>query len=149
MYMLCIYVYIYIYTYIFIIYIYIYTYYIMCYSLSCGNDNHARNPRFQAIGKFCLFLGYYVYFFAKNYKSHRLQKPKTGKTHKTFHDLTCKSQDLSYLLQSRISFVQHFGKTKTTFYLRLSNNWKDCQKKYATLGYTTHHKPESYICTGC
>ena len=66
-------------------------------------------------------------------KTNVFKSYKTGKTYKIFHQLTCKSQAIIYLLQCRICFIQYVGKSKTTFNLRFKNHRKDSKKKDATL----------------
>ena len=58
-------------------------------------------------------------------KTNIFKSYETGKTHKIFYQLTCKSQAVMYLLQCRICFIQYVGKSETTFNLRLNNHRKD------------------------
>ena len=62
-------------------------------------------------------------------KTNVFKSYKTGKTYKSFHQLTCKSQAKIYLLQCRICFIQYVGKSEATFNLRLNNRRKDNKKK--------------------
>ena len=59
------------------IYIYIYIHYIMCYSSSCINENHALNPKFQAIDiiRQTLFIPWLLCLFF----CQKLQKPSSSK----------------------------------------------------------------------
>ena len=57
-------------------------------------------------------------------KTNVFKSYKTGKTYKISHQLTCKSQAITYLLQCRICFLQYAGKSETTFNLRLNNHRK-------------------------
>ena len=75
-----------------------------------------------------------------NGKTNVFNSYKTGKTYKIFHQLTCKSQAIIYLLQSSICFIQYVGKSGTTFNLRLNNHRKDSKKKDAILACTHFQK---------
>ena len=63
--------------------------------------------------------------------------------HKIFHQFTCKSQGIIYLLQCRICFIQYVGKSKTTFNLRFKNHRKDSKKKDATLACAHFQKSDN------
>ena len=65
---------------------------------------------------------------------------RTGKTYKTFHQLTCKNKGIIYLLQYTICFTQYVGKSETTFNLRLNNHRKDSKKKDAIFACTHFQK---------
>ena len=79
-------------------------------------------------------------------KTNVFKSYKTGKTKniKIFHQLTCKSQAIIYLLQCRICFIQYVGKIETTFDLRLNNHRKDSNKKDAILA-CTHFQKSNHI----
>ena len=77
-------------------------------------------------------------------KTNVFKSYKTGETYKFFHQLTCKSQAIIYLLQCRICFIQYVGKIETTFNLRLNNHRKDSNKKDAILA-CTHFQKSNHI----
>ena len=79
-------------------------------------------------------------------KTNVFQSYKTGKRYKIFHQLTCKSQAIIYLLQCRICFIQYVGKSETTFNLRSSKGY---QEKRCNLSLHTFPKVESYTSTRC
>ena len=62
-------------------------------------------------------------------KTNLFKSYKTGKTYKIFHQVTCKSQAIIYLLKCRICFTQYVGKSETTFNLRLINHRMNSKKK--------------------
>ena len=116
-----IYIYIYIYIHLYIlIYMYILIYILLCYT---RRDNLCC----QQVQKANVFKSY-----------------KTGKTYTIFHQLTCKSQAIIYLLQCRICFIQYVGKRETIFNLRLNNHRKDSKKKDAILA-CTHFQKSNHI----
>ena len=46
---------------------------------------------------------------------------KQKKTYKIFHQITCKSPAIIYLLQGRICFIQYVGKSETIYNVILNN----------------------------
>ena len=77
-------------------------------------------------------------------KTNIFKSYKTGKTYKIFHQLTCKSQAIIYLLRCRICFKQHVGKSGAAFNLRLNNHQKDRKKKNAILD-CTHFQNSNHL----
>ena len=77
-------------------------------------------------------------------KANVFKSYKTGKTYTIFHQLTCKSQAIIYLLQCRICFIQYVVKRETIFNLRLNNHRKDSKKKDAILA-CTHFQKSNHI----
>ena len=61
-----------------------------------------------------------------------------------FHQLTCKSQAIIYLLQGRICLIQYVGKSETTFNLRLNSHQKDSKKKDA-ISACTHFQKSNHV----
>ena len=81
---------------------------------------------------------------ASGKKTNVFKSYKTGRTYKIFHQLTCRSQTIIYLLQCRICFIQYVGKSETTFNLRLNNRRKDSKKKDAILA-CLHFEKSNHI----
>ena len=61
------------------------------------------------------------------------QSYRTKQTSQVFHNLTCKSENLIYLLQCRICQLQYVGKSETPFNIRLSNLEKDAKLQASIL----------------
>ena len=57
----------------------------------------------------------------------KIRKLQDRKTFQIFHNLTCKSESLIYLLQCRICQLQYIGKIETSFNIRLNNHRKDAK----------------------
>ena len=62
-----------------------------------------------------------------------LQSYRTKETFQIFHNLTCKSENLIYLLQCRICQLQYVGKSGTPFNIRLNNPRKDPKSQASIL----------------
>ena len=63
------------------------------------------------------------------------QSYRTKQTSQVFHNLTCKSENLIYLLQCRICQLQYVGKSETPFNIRLSNLGKDAKLQASILSW--------------
>ena len=63
------------------------------------------------------------------------QSYRTKQTSQVFHNLTCKSENLIYLLQCRICQLQYVGKSETPFNIRLSNLEKDAKLQASILSW--------------
>ena len=61
------------------------------------------------------------------------QSYRTKETFQIFQNLTCKSENLIYLLQCRICHLQYGGKSKTPFKFRLNNHMEDAKSQPPTL----------------
>ena len=61
------------------------------------------------------------------------QNYSTKETFQIFHNLTCKSQNLIYLLQCRICQLQYVRKNETPFNIRLKNHRKDAKSEASIL----------------
>ena len=60
----------------------------------------------------------------KTFESYR-----TKETFQIFDNLTCKSENLIYLLECRIYKLQYVGKSETSFNIRLNNHRKDAKSQ--------------------
>ena len=63
------------------------------------------------------------------------QSYRTKQTSQVFHNLTCKSESLIYLLQCHICQLQYVGKSETPFNIRLSNLGKDAKLQASILSW--------------
>ena len=63
------------------------------------------------------------------------QSYRTKQTSQVFHNLTCKSESLIYLLQCHICQLQYVGKSETPFNIRLSNLGKDAKLQASVLSW--------------
>ena len=61
------------------------------------------------------------------------QSYRTKETFQIFHKLTCKSENLLYLLQCRICQLQYVGKNETPLNIRLNNHRKDAKSQASIL----------------
>ena len=61
------------------------------------------------------------------------QSYRTKETFQIFHKLTCKSENLLYLLQCRICQLQYVGKSETPLNIRLNNHRKDAKSQASIL----------------
>ena len=65
----------------------------------------------------------------------QVKEPKTFESYRTketfqiFHNLTCESENLIYLLQCRIWQLQYVGKSETPFNILLNNHRKDAKSE--------------------
>ena len=77
----------------------------------------------------------------------QVKQTKTFQIYRTnihiFHNLTCKSENLIYLLQCRICQIQYDGKSETTFNIRLNNHRKD-PKSQASFLACKHFNEENH-----
>ena len=62
-----------------------------------------------------------------------LQSYRTKETFQIFHNLTCKSENLIYLLPCCIWQLQHNGKRKTPFNIHPNNHRKDAKSQASIL----------------
>ena len=60
-------------------------------------------------------------------KTESFKSYRTGQTFRIYHNLTCKSFGLIYLLQCQVCLLQYIGKSETPFNLRLNNHRKDAK----------------------
>ena len=61
------------------------------------------------------------------------QSYRTKETCQIFHNLTCKSESLIYLLQCRILQLQYVGKSEAPFNIHLNNNREDAKSQASIL----------------
>ena len=106
------------------IYIYIYIYYIVFSVVQVTQD--------------------VIIYVVNKWKKQTSSKVIKQEKHKIFHQLTCKSQGIIYLLQCRICFIQYVGKSEAIFNLRFKNHRKDSKKKDAILA-CTHFQKSDHI----
>ena len=57
------------------------------------------------------------------------QSYRTKKIFQIFHNLTCKNENLIYLLKCRICQLEYVGKSETPFNIRLNNHRKDAKSQ--------------------
>ena len=62
------------------------------------------------------------------YKTHSFRSQQNGRIFTIFHQVSCKSDFLIYLLECQKCHIQYVGKTETDFNLRLNNHLKDVYK---------------------
>ena len=62
-----------------------------------------------------------------------VQSYRTKKTFQIFHNPTCKSENLIYLLQCRICQLQYVAKSETPFNIRLNNHRKGAKSQASIL----------------
>ena len=61
------------------------------------------------------------------------QSYRTKETYQIFHNVTCKSNTLIYLLQCRICKLQYVGKSEIPFNIPLNNHRKDTKSQASIL----------------
>ena len=66
---------------------------------------------------------------------------RTNQVFKIFHDLTCKCENLIYLLQCRVCKLQQVRKSETTFNIRLKNHRKNANSEKSILACKNFNKP--------
>ena len=80
----------------------------------------------------------------------KFQSYGTKEVFQVFHNLTCKSENLIYLLQCRICQLQYVGKRKNPSKIRLNNHRKDAKsqasilvfKHFSKQNHNFQHHPE-------
>ena len=88
----------------------------------------------KQLGHFSTCLSRLNNFYCKQVKQTKtFQSYKTKETSQIFHNLTCKSENLIYLLQCSICQLQYVGKSETLFNVRLNNHRKDAKSQVSIL----------------